>query len=70
VHLNSAIGTLLMARMILDPVGALNHGSELLFIAMATPAFGHGYPIQAWRSMAEAWRKHGESMEKRETKLP
>jgi hypothetical protein len=58
-----------MALMILDPVGALNPGGELLSMAMAAPAFGHGYTIRAWRSMEKAWPKHGESMEKRERKL-
>jgi hypothetical protein len=56
--------------MILDPVGAVDHGGELLSMAMAAPAFGHGYTMEAWSSMAKAWRKHGESMEKRKTKLP
>jgi hypothetical protein len=59
-----------MALMLLDPVGALNHGGELLSMAMAAPAFGHGYTIRAWRSMAKARTKHGESMAKQETKLP
>jgi hypothetical protein len=45
-----------MTLLILDPVGALNHGGELLSMAMAAPAFGPGYTIQAWRSMDKAWR--------------
>jgi hypothetical protein len=36
---------------------------------MPAPAFGHGYTIQAWNSIAKAWRKHGQSMEKQVTKL-
>jgi hypothetical protein len=53
-----------MVLMILDPVGALNHGGELLSMAMAALAFGHGSTIRAWSSMAKAWPKHGQSMAK------
>jgi hypothetical protein len=28
---------------------------------MAAPAFGHGYTMEAWKSMAKAWPKHGEA---------